>query len=343
MANIPTDFSLWSTVDSSNQPDTSDPNTIPADMRAIQAAMRTIFPNVNAALTATHTQLNYVTGVTSAIQTQINAKANISGGTLTGLVNLATGADIASASTVDLTAATGNTVVISGTTTVTAFTMNAGQQMVLITNGALPLTYHATNMNINGGANYTCAAGDRLYVTKDLAGVVRVNVTKQNGSAVELTGNQTIAGVKTFTSMPVMPVQSMVRLNTANGYGSTNTKIRRFTNVVTNQGTDITYADSATLGASFTINVSGVYAIAYSDNLNAATSVGLSLNSSQLTTDIATITAADRIAYTTTATASYSQQCGVTMYLTATDVVRAHTSGAATGSNPVHFTITRVS
>ena len=41
--------------------------------------------------------------------------------------------------------------------------------------------------------------------------------------------------------------KSMVRLNTANGYGSTNVCIRRFTNVVTNQGSDITYVDSATL------------------------------------------------------------------------------------------------
>ena len=55
--------------------------------------------------------------------------------------------------------------------------------------------------------------------------------------------------------------QSMVRLNTSNGYGSTNTVIKRYTNVVTNQGVDITYADSATLGASFTINTAGVYAI----------------------------------------------------------------------------------
>ena len=38
---------------------------------------------------------------------------------------------------------------------------------------------------------------------------------------------------------------SMVRLNTSNGYGSTNVKIRRFTNIITTQGSDITYVDSA--------------------------------------------------------------------------------------------------
>lgn len=88
MANISTDFSVWSTVEASNQPDTSDPNTIPADMRAIQAALRTIFPNVDAALTPTHTELNYVDGVTSAIQTQLNSKANLAGATFTNDISV---------------------------------------------------------------------------------------------------------------------------------------------------------------------------------------------------------------------------------------------------------------
>ena len=95
-----------------------------------------------------------------------------------------TGADIASATAVDLTAATGNTVVITGTATSTSLTMNAGQQMILLPSGAWPLTYHATTMNINGGVSYTCAAGDRIYAVKDLAGVIRVSVFKQDGTAV---------------------------------------------------------------------------------------------------------------------------------------------------------------
>ena len=42
--------------------------------------------------------------------------------------------------------------------------------------------------------------------------------------------------------------QNEVRLEVGNGSGSTNTKIRRFTTAVTNTGTAMTYADSATLG-----------------------------------------------------------------------------------------------
>jgi len=117
--------------------------------------------------------------------------------TFTALQTLSTGADIASATAVDLTGATGNVVVITGTTTSTSLTMTAGQQMMLLPSGAWPLTFHATTMNINGGVSYTCAAGDRIYAVKDLANVIRVSVTKQDGTAVVAGA---AGGVREFTA-----------------------------------------------------------------------------------------------------------------------------------------------
>jgi len=108
--------------------------------------------------------------------------------TFTALQTEAAGADIASATATDLTAATGNTVVITGTTPATSLTMTAGQQMILIAAAAWPLTFHATTMNIVGGVSYTCAAGDRLYVTKDVDNVIRVSVNKQDGTSVVSAG-----------------------------------------------------------------------------------------------------------------------------------------------------------
>lgn len=166
---------------------------------------------------------------------------------------------------------------------------------------------------------------------------------------VSLTGNQTIAGVKTFSSMPVMPTQSMVRVNTtvstAAGYGTTNTAIPRFTTIVTSQGSDITYADSAANGASFTINTNGVYAISFTDVFSSAGSdLGISLNSTQLTTGIFSISAADRLIGTTTTAASVAGDCSVTVYLAAGSVIRPHTNGAVQqASSAPSFTITRVS
>ena len=122
--------------------------------------------------------------------------------TFTGLQIEAAGADIASATAVDLTAATGNVVVITGTVTSTSLTMTKGQQMVLIAAAAWPLTYDATTMNIVGGVSYTCAAGDRLYVVKDDDDVIRVSVNKQDGTSVVAAASdatQTLTDAATVT------------------------------------------------------------------------------------------------------------------------------------------------
>ena len=44
-------------------------------IRLIKSAVKTTFPNVSGAITATHTELNYTVGLTSAAQTQITALA----------------------------------------------------------------------------------------------------------------------------------------------------------------------------------------------------------------------------------------------------------------------------
>ena len=104
--------------------------------------------------------------------------------TMAGLLTQAAGTDIASAATVDLTAATGNSPRITGTVATSAFTMNAGQQMWLIADGAWPLTYNATTNNIVGGASITLAAGARVFVVKDLSGIIQTIPFKADGTAV---------------------------------------------------------------------------------------------------------------------------------------------------------------
>lgn len=66
-------------------PTASDPKSQGDDhIRLVKSTIKTTFPNVTGAVTPTHTQLNYVTGVTSAIQTQIDSKGAIAGQTWTG-------------------------------------------------------------------------------------------------------------------------------------------------------------------------------------------------------------------------------------------------------------------
>jgi len=137
--------------------------------------------------------------------------------------------------------------------------------------------------------------------------------------------------------------QSMVRLNTANGYGSTNTKIRRFTNVVTNQGSDITYADSATLGASFTINTSGVYSINYSDNFTAASNLGLTLNAANGITNVGALSASSVLNITVATAANTAAAVSWTGYLSAGSIINPIAEGTAAGTGAsAQFTIVRV-
>lgn len=49
-------------------------STVDEHLRLIKGAVKNTFPNITGALTPTHTELNYVDGVTSAIQTQIDTK-----------------------------------------------------------------------------------------------------------------------------------------------------------------------------------------------------------------------------------------------------------------------------
>lgn len=120
---------------------------------------------------------DYVTGLLGLTGDPAEARAALGavgseGFTMTGQIVFATGDDIASAATVDLTGATGNIVSITGTTGITAWTMDSGQLVDIRFAGVLTLTHHATNNNLPGGVNITTAAGDRARLFYDGTTVV---------------------------------------------------------------------------------------------------------------------------------------------------------------------------
>jgi hypothetical protein len=53
-------------------------------IRMVKSSIKLTFPNITGAVTPTHTELNYVDGVTSAIQTQVDLKAPLASPTFTG-------------------------------------------------------------------------------------------------------------------------------------------------------------------------------------------------------------------------------------------------------------------
>lgn len=67
------------------KPTGSDPKSEGDDnFRHMKTVLKTTFPNVAGAVTPSHTVLNYMLGVTSAVQTQLDAKAALASPTFTG-------------------------------------------------------------------------------------------------------------------------------------------------------------------------------------------------------------------------------------------------------------------
>lgn len=253
--------------------------------------------------------------------------------TFTGFaVNEVKGADIASAATINLTTATGNLVHVTGTTTITAITIPSGAERTVVFDGILTLTHNATTLILPTGANITTAVGDVMKVRGDGSGNARVvTYTRANGQVLALT--------------PLGDHEVVV--HTGNGAGSTNTAIRRFTTTLTSVGTAITYADSATLGGTFTINETGLYSLSYSEQRSAVGSAqfGISLNSAQLTTSVASISIANRLIISAVADTVPNTVAARVVKLSAGDVVRAHIVPGGTldnGANASYFAIRKV-
>lgn len=207
----------------------------------------------------------------------------------------------------------------------------------------------------SGCSGETTSTEYYVYVNNSSTFGLTLSTTAPNGDGYNASSQRCIGrffndsssninGVEQFVNGSFTQPRSEVRVQAANGHGGTNTKIRRFTNTLLNIGTGITYTDSAANGATFTINEDGVYAISLSDSHSAAADTGISLNSSQLTTSIGGITAADRLAVGSANAAAIGLVIAWTGFLKATDVVRAHDDGTGDGTSAyVTMTVVKVS
>lgn len=140
---------------------------------------------------------------------------------------------------------------------------------------------------------------------------------------------------------------SRIRVETsgagAAGYGSTNNVIRRFSSTVVSSGKAITFADSSTLGSTFTIKETGMYSIGCGDSdTGSGAYIGISRNSTQLTTSVQGITSTHRLAISQTAS-SVNNAVFWMGRLVAGDVIRSHGDGGADAtSNLCWFDISRI-
>lgn len=122
-----------------------------------------------------------------------------------------------------------------------------------------------------------------------------------------------------------------VWLTNGNGHGSTNTKIRRMSNIQSQRGDAITYTDSATDGAEFLINKTDFYTVIYQDGSSAQGDFyGLSVNSTALTTTISSESFPVKLMQTPTFVnnVQYGVPLVVRKLFNQGDIIRMHTDGA---------------
>jgi hypothetical protein len=173
----------------------------------------------------------------------------------------------------------------------------------------------------------------RIHILKPTGlGNYRINAGKvYNDGSSNLTGSRK-NGVARITS---------AFWHTVNGYGSSSTKIRKFTTEV-NSSDDVvaTIANSATLGFTITANMDCKLYVSFTDNMNDAGIIGISKNSSQLTTAINSITAADVMKVSQIASANQSDNVCWCDTVKKDDVIRPHCDGTADGSGAALGSIT---
>ena len=117
------------------------------------------------------------------------------------------GANIASASTVDLATATGNSLTVTGTTTITSFgTVQSGAVFALTFAGALTLTYNATSLILPTAANITTAAGDVMVIQSLGSGNWKcISYTRANGKSL-FPFIESVTGLTVDNTTPTTPI-----------------------------------------------------------------------------------------------------------------------------------------
>ncbi len=130
------------------------------------------------------------------------------------------GADVASATTTDLSSVTGDFVDVTGTTTITALgTVAAGVARTVRFTGALTLTYNATSLILPGSASITTADGDvAIFRSLGSGNWKCVSYAKADGSSV--VGGNTTEDSRTNTVNNALTVTATTSGTPAAGIGT---------------------------------------------------------------------------------------------------------------------------
>lgn len=148
-------------------------------LRLVKSTLVTTFPSLTGVVTPTHTELNYVDGVTSAIQTQIDAKSPVASPTFTGTPAAPTAAVATSTTQLATTAFVQAALAAGSAPSAMILNIVTGTTQTAVANGHYVLTNGALT-TVTLPASPT--AGDTVWVTPGNA--LATNVIAQGGSKI---------------------------------------------------------------------------------------------------------------------------------------------------------------
>lgn len=135
---------------------------------------------------------------------------------------------------------------------------------------------------------------------------------------------------------------SQVTVDGSTSNGSSGNRVKVYTGVRINTGSDILYTSDSVNGDTFTINTDGLYSISYSASASLGDNFAISINASP-TTLATSLPSANVLARCTIFGANAAVNCSWTGNLNATDIIRAHQDGTTSGNTGLNtFTITRI-
>ena len=203
--------------------------------------------------------------------------------------------------------------------------------LFLKTNSASPITVTISN---------TMSEGKTLIICNLGVGDATISI---EGLSIDLPTGATLKFVSNGANMIrlLSTVGFEWRGDTFAGFGSTDTKIAYVSNVRVNKDpfNKVTVVNDGTNGLRITIDkaMSMSLAATWRAPGGSLSNAGFSLNSSELTTNINTITVADRLQYSTAAQAD-ATEFSVAGDFDSGDILRFHTDGLTPGNvNQVHF------
>lgn len=148
-------------------------------LRLIKSTVKATFPNITGAVTPTHTELNFVDGVTSAIQTQIDNKAGLASPTFTGTPAAPTAAPATNSTQLATTAFVAASIASVNAQTATVVVVVAGTSQAAVAGSHYVLTnVAATTVTLPA----TPSSGDMVWVT--WTNSLATNVIARNGQAI---------------------------------------------------------------------------------------------------------------------------------------------------------------